>query len=91
MNDSLYAYILNMKALARSLEDACYMVAAKDKLVDRDEQKALRKISRATDKYVKALEAAQESISAPETTTPPTPAPEETEKKTSNTDTYPTS
>lgn len=91
MNDSLYAYILNMKAMARSFEDACYTAATKDKLIDQNEQKALRRISRATDKYVKALEAAQKPISSETQTTATEEEPFRPGQKTSNTDTYPTS
>ena len=58
MNYYIDAQITNMIAMAKTFEQSCKMAAMKnDGTIDRAEEKQLKKISVATQKFIKELEA----------------------------------
>lgn len=57
MNYYIGAQILNMKAVAKTFEQSCRMAATKDDgRIDPEEEKVLKKISAATQKFIKELD-----------------------------------
>jgi len=57
MNYHISAQILNMKAIARTFEQSCRMAATKDDgKIDPEEEKVLKKISTATQRFIKELD-----------------------------------
>ena len=58
MNTYIEAQILNMKTMVRTFEQSCKMEALKDDgTIDRAEQKALDRINKASERFIKELEA----------------------------------
>lgn len=56
MNSYIDAQIINMIAMAKTFEQSCRMAALKnDGTIDRDEEKTLKKISAATEDFIKKL------------------------------------
>lgn len=57
MNFHLDAQIINMKTIVRTFEESCRMAATKDDgRIDPEEEKVLKKISAATQKFLKELD-----------------------------------
>lgn len=57
MNYHIDAQILNMKAMAKTFEQSCRMAATKDDgKIDPEEEKILKRISAATQKFIKELD-----------------------------------
>lgn len=57
MNYYIEAQITNIVSMARTFEASCKMAALKnDGTIDKEEEKALKKISAATQKFIKDLE-----------------------------------
>lgn len=57
MNSYIDAQIMNMKIMAKTFEQSCRMAAMKnDGQIDKAEEKTLKKISAATQKFIKELE-----------------------------------
>ena len=57
MNSYIDAQIMNMKIMAKTFEQSCRMAAMKnDGQIDKAEEKTLKKISVATQKFIKELE-----------------------------------
>lgn len=57
MNSYIDAQIMNMKIIAKTFEQSCRMAAMKnDGQIDKSEEKTLKKISAATQKFIKELE-----------------------------------
>lgn len=56
MNSYIDAQIVNMVTMAKTFEQSCKMAALKnDGTIDRDEEKTLKKISAATESFIKKL------------------------------------
>ncbi len=57
MNTYIESQIINMKAIVKTFEASCKMAAMKnDGTIDRHEEKQLKKISAASEKFIKELE-----------------------------------
>lgn len=57
MNYYIDAQILNMKAMVKTFEQSCHMAAQKnDGIISPEEAKKLKKISAATQRFLKELE-----------------------------------
>ena len=57
MNTYISAQIINMKAMVTTFEASCKMAAMKnDGTIDKSEEKQLRKINAACQKFIKELE-----------------------------------
>ena len=57
MNHYIHAQILNMVAMAKIFEQGCTMAAVRDDgKTSPEEEKAIKKIKAATDKFIKELE-----------------------------------
>ena len=57
MNHYIEAQITNMTIMAKTFEQSCRMAALKDDgKIDKTEEKAIKKISAATQKFIKELE-----------------------------------
>lgn len=57
MNHYIEAQITNMTIMAKTFEQSCRMAALKDDgKIDKAEEKAIKKISAATQKFIKELE-----------------------------------
>lgn len=57
MNTYIDAQILNMTMMVKTFESSCRMAAMKnDGRIDRDEERILKKISAASQKFIKELE-----------------------------------
>lgn len=57
MNHYIDAQIMNMKAMVKVFEESCKMAARKnDGTIDKAEEKTLKKISTATQRFIKDLE-----------------------------------
>ncbi len=57
MNYHIDAQIINMKAMVKTFEQSCRMAATKDDgKIDPNEEKVLKKISVATQRFIKELE-----------------------------------
>lgn len=57
MNSYIEAQIMNMKIMTKTFEQSCRMAAMKnDGQIDKAEEKTLKKISAATQKFIKELE-----------------------------------
>lgn len=57
MNYHIDAQIMNMKAIVRTFEQSCRMAATKDDgKISPEEEKVLKKISAATQKFIKELD-----------------------------------
>lgn len=57
MNHYIEAQIFNMKSMAKTFEQSCRMAAQKnDGRIDKDEEKTLKKINAATQRFIKELE-----------------------------------
>lgn len=57
MNTYIDAQILNMTTMVKTFEASCKMAAMKnDGRIDRDEERILKKISAASQKFIKELE-----------------------------------
>lgn len=57
MNYHIDAQIINMKTVARTFEQSCRMAATKnDGKIDASEEKVLKKISAATQRFIKELD-----------------------------------
>ncbi len=57
MNYYIDAQIANIKAIVRTFEQSCRMAATKDDgKISPDEEKALKKISAATQRFIKELD-----------------------------------
>lgn len=57
MNTYIDAQITNLKTMLRTFEQSCKMAATKnDGTIDKTEENMLKKISAATQKYIKELE-----------------------------------
>ncbi len=57
MNYHIDAQIMNMKAMVKTFEQSCRMAATKDNgKIDPSEEKVLKKISAATQRFIKELE-----------------------------------
>lgn len=57
MNYHIDAQIANMKAIARTFEQSCRMAAMKDDgKIDTQEEKIIKKISAATQRFIKELD-----------------------------------
>ena len=57
MNTYIEAQIINMKAMVKTFEASCKMAALKnDGTIDKMEEKQLKKISAASQKFIKELE-----------------------------------
>ena len=57
MNHYIDAQILNMIAMTQTFEHSCTMAAMRDDgKISRDEEKALKKIKKATQRFIKELE-----------------------------------
>lgn len=60
MNSYIHAQILNMIAMVRVFEQACQSAATKDDgKISREEEKQLKKIKTASQKFIKELESMQ--------------------------------
>lgn len=58
MNNYIHAQILQMTAYAKSWEQACYLAAQKnDGVIDKEEERQLRKISAAVKHFTQKLDA----------------------------------
>lgn len=59
MNTYIKAQILNMTTMVKTFQQACKLAALKDDgTIDRIEEKQLKKINAAAEKFIKELEAA---------------------------------
>ena len=57
MNYYIESQITNMKAIAKTFEQSCRMAATKDDgKIDVQEEKVLKKISAATERFIKELD-----------------------------------
>lgn len=57
MNSYIEAQIMNMTAIAKTFNQSCHMAAMKnDGQIDRAEEKILKKIDKATQRFIKDLE-----------------------------------
>lgn len=57
MNYHIEAQIMNMKAITKTFEQSCRMAATKDDgKISPEEEKILKKISAATQKFIKELD-----------------------------------
>lgn len=57
MNYYIESQITNMKAIARTFEQSCRMAATKDDgKIDEKEEKTLKKINAATQRFIKELD-----------------------------------
>ena len=57
MNSYIEAQIKNMVAVTKTFEQSCKMAATKnDGLIDKTEEKALKKINAASERFIKQLE-----------------------------------
>ena len=57
MNYHIDAQVANMKAIAKTFEQSCRMAATKDDgRIDAQEEKVLKKISAATQRFIKELD-----------------------------------
>ena len=57
MNQYIQAQITNMVVMAKTFNQSCQMAATKDDgIIDRQEEKLLKKINAATEKYIKELQ-----------------------------------
>lgn len=58
MNQYISAQIMNMVTMAKTFNQSCKMAATKDDgLIDRQEEKQIKKINAAVEKFIKELEA----------------------------------
>lgn len=58
MNQYINAQILNMTTMVKTFTQSCRMAALKDDgTIDRNEQKMLDKINKASERFIKELEA----------------------------------
>lgn len=58
MNQYISAQIVNMVTMAKTFNQSCKMAATKDDgLIDRQEEKQIKKINAAVEKFIKELEA----------------------------------
>lgn len=58
MNQYINAQILNMTTMVKTFQQSCRMAALKDdSTIDRSEQKMLDKINKASERFIKELEA----------------------------------
>lgn len=57
MNDYIKAQIFNMTTMVKTFEQGCKMAAMKnDGTIDKTEEKQLKKINKATQRFIKELE-----------------------------------
>lgn len=57
MNEYIHAQIMNMVTIAKTFTHSCQMAATKnDGTIDKIEEKQLKKINAATQKFIKELE-----------------------------------
>lgn len=57
MNSYIEAQVMNMRIMAKTFEQSCRMAALKnDGQIDKAEEKTLKKISAATQRFIKELE-----------------------------------
>lgn len=57
MNAFMIGQIANMIALAKTFNQSCKLAASKDDgTINKEEEKTLKKLNTATDKYIKELE-----------------------------------